>query len=191
MQYDLEDSLKTGHVICISEGSAEEVIIKRLFESNKLVFKRKDIYKGDKLIREFSRTRQGKKFAGENLEMDYGERHINVLRILDSKSENFNLGPVYDEKIQSGEIRIFDILTRPEIEILIIINEGHYQKFTNRKGGIKASTYCKKELNIEDVKSKNFVSNYFNDANILINSITRYKNLHQVEGECCLFDLLE
>ena len=49
------DLLKTGHVICISEGSAEEVIIKKLFESNKLIFKNGDIYIEDKLIRKFSR----------------------------------------------------------------------------------------------------------------------------------------
>ncbi|SHH41052.1 hypothetical protein [Sporanaerobacter acetigenes] len=35
----LEESLKTGHVIWIPEGSAEEVIISKLFDNNKLIFK--------------------------------------------------------------------------------------------------------------------------------------------------------
>lgn len=107
-----------------------------------MIFKNGDIYGEEKLIRKFSRTRQGKKFARENLEMDYKERHINILRILDSKRESFNLGNIYEERVQSGEIQVFNILTRPEIEMLIIINEGHYQKFTNRKGNSKADEYC-------------------------------------------------
>lgn len=191
MQESLKDLLKTGHVICISEGSAEEVIIKKLFESNKLIFKNGDIYIEDKLIRKFSRTRQGKKFAKENLEMDYGERHINILRILDSKRESFSLGKVYEERVQSGEIQIFNILTRPEIEILIIINEGHYQKFTNKKGNDNANIYCKTELNMSDVKSAKFVSDYFSDIDLLINCIKKYKELHSRKDEYSLFDLLE
>lgn len=184
----LRCSLKTGHIFCIPEGSAEEVIIKKLFESNRLLFKNGDFHKEDKLIRKFSRTRKGKKFAKENLEMDYGERHINILRILDSKRENFSLGKVYEERILAREIRVFDIVTRPEIEMLIIINEGYYSKFTNRKGDISANAFCKKELNMRNVKSEKFVSNYFNDINILINSIKKYKNLHPTKGEFCLFD---
>ncbi len=191
MQESLKCLLKTGHVICISEGSAEEVIIKKLFESNRLIFKNGDIYGEDKLIRKFSRTRQGKKFARENLEMDYGERHINILRILDSKKESFNLGNIYEERVQSGEIQVFNILTRPEIEMLIIINEGHYQKFTNKKGNISANAYCKTELNMSDVKSAKFVSDYFSNIDILINCIKKYKELHYRKDEHSLFDLLE
>lgn len=156
-----------------------------------MIFKNGDIYGEDKLIRKFSRTRQGKKFAKENLEMDYGERHINILRILDSKRESFSLGKVYEERVKSGEIQIFNILTRPEIEMLIIINEGHYQKFTNKKGSINANVYCKTELNMSDVKSVKFVSDYFSDIDILINSIKKYKELHSRKDEHSLFDLLE
>ena len=96
MRESLENPLKTGHVICILEGSAEEVIIKRLFENNNLIFKNGDTYDGNSFIRKFSRTRQAKKFAREFLEMDYGERHVNILRVLDSKKEEFSLGKVYE-----------------------------------------------------------------------------------------------
>lgn len=190
MQEYLRNSLRTGNVIWIPEGSAEKVIMKKLFYNNKLVFKNGDSYEGDKLIRAFSRTRQGEKFAREELQMDYGKSHINILRILDCKKEKFALPKVYDERIESGEIRIFNILTRPEIEILIIINEGHYEKFTNKKGNIKPSTYCKRELGMKEVKTEEFVSGYFEDIDILINSIQKYKKLHSQKDEYCLFDLL-
>lgn len=191
MQKSLEPSLKTGHVICILEGSAEEVIIKKLFESDKLIFKNGDVYDGCKLIRKFSRTRKGRKFAKENLEMDYGEKHINILRILDSEREIFCPGRVYEERIRAGEIQIFNILTRPEIEMLIIINEGHYSRFTNRRGGISTNAYCKIELNMKKVKSSKFISNYFSDLDVLINSISEYKRLHPRRDEYSIFDLLE
>lgn len=187
----LKQSLKTGHVICISEGSAEEAIIKKLFDNDKLIFKSDDLYGEDKLIRSFSRTRKGRNFARENLQMDYGEQHVNIVRILDSKNEKFNLGKEYEERIESGEIRIFNILTRPEIEILIIINEGHYSNFTNKSKGIDANNYCKVELNMKEVKRKSFVSNYFYNVEILINSIQDYKKLHSKKSELSLCDLLE
>lgn len=190
MGESLKNLLKTGHVICILEGSTEEIIIKKLFGNNNLIFKNGDTYDGSRLIRKFSRTRQVKKFAKENLEMDYGERHINILRVLDSKKEKFSLGKVYEERIESGEIQIFNILTRPEIEILIIINEGHYQKFTNRRGGIKANIYCKRELKLNKVKNKEFVSDYFSDVDLLINNIVKYNELHLKRDEYNIFDLL-
>lgn len=186
MQEYLRNSLKTGHVICISEGSAEEVVIEKLFNGDKLIFKSED-----SLIRDFSRTRKGTKFAKEHLHLDYGDEHINILRILDSKSERFNLGKVYEERVESGEIRVFDILTRPEIEMLIIISEGYYDNFTNKGAGQKASIYCKDELKMKDVKSQKFVSSYFYDVEELINSIKEYRRLHAKAGEYCLFDLLD
>lgn len=154
MQKYIKDSLKTGHVICISEGSAEEVIIKKLFDHHKLIFKNEDVCFEDKLIRSFSRTREGKKFAKEKLEMDYGNQHINILRVLDSKKEKFNLGNAYQERIDSKEIRVFNILTRPEIEMLIIINEGCYDNFTNKSKNLDANIYCKNVLQMKNVKTK-------------------------------------
>lgn len=191
MSQTLKDSLKTGHVICILEGTAEEVIIKKLFGSNKLVFKNRDVCNGEKLIRKFTKTRAAKKFAEENLKMDYGSSHVNILRILDSKREKFNLGRVYEGRILAREIRVFNILTRPEIEILIIIAEGHYERFTNRAGKIKANIYCERELKLGNIKSARTVTDYFTDEDKLISSIVEYNRLHAKRGELSIFDLLE
>ncbi len=187
----LNESLSTGHIICISEGSAEEVIIKKLFYQNKLIFKPNDLYGDNSTIKSFSRTRQGKKFARENLEMDYGDNHINIIRVLDSKKEAFILGKIYDSRIKTFNIRIFNILTRPEIEMLVIINEGHYDNYTNKHGSVKPNIFCKNVLKIKDVKSELFIKNYFEDINVLIKCIENYKHLHSTNEEYCLFDLLE
>lgn len=192
MQESLKNCLKTGHVICICEGNSEEVIIKKLFYQDKLAFKQQDFFDGEKLLRIFTRTRQGKKFAREHLNQDYGERPINILRIIDSRNEKFSLERVYDRRIELGEIKVFNILTRPEIEILMIINANHYKDFTNRKGKEKASEYFKRLSKSKSVKSETFISNYFEDVEVLIKSIEDYNKLHSSKNdEIGLFDILD
>lgn len=73
-----------------------------------------------------------------------------------------------------------NILTRPEIEMLIIINAGYYDNFTHRGAGRKPSLYCKEQLDMKDVKSEKFVSGYFYDIEKLIDSIKEYRRLHAV-----------
>lgn len=123
MQEYLKDSLQTGHVICVLEGNAEESIIEKLLDNDKLIFRRNDTSEDGKLIRNFTQIRKSKNFTEKYLTRDYGESHVNILRIIDSKSEKFNLPRIYHERIADKNIRIFDILTRPEIEILVIIIE--------------------------------------------------------------------
>lgn len=82
-------------------------------------------------------------------------------------------------------------MTRPEIEILIIINEGKYAEFTNRRGTERASSYCKRELKLKNIKSIKGISNYFDDIALLINSIQEYKRLHSNNHEYCIYDLLK
>ncbi len=66
------------------EGNAEEVVIKKLYDSNMLIFKNEDMSEGVELIRDFTRVREAKRFADEYLTRDYGKNHINILRIIDS-----------------------------------------------------------------------------------------------------------
>lgn len=186
MREHIRQSLKTGHVICIFEGTAEEVVTKLLFNDDRLIFKKKD-----QLIRDFSRTRKGEKFAQEHLQRDYGEEHINIVRIVDSSTERFNLGKVYEERVKESNIRIFNIVTRPEIEMLFIISEDNYASFKNKASGQKPSTYCRSVLNMKELKREKFVYNYFNDLEKLIASIKDYKKLHGTRNEYCLYDLLD
>lgn len=186
----LKESIKTGHVICICEGNAEETIIKKLLNENKLLFKKEDYHNEEKLIRQTTKVRSPKRFSKDYLQRDYGEAHLNILRILDSRTEKFNLGRVYQKSIDEKNIRIFNILTTPEIEMLIVISEGWYNSFTNSKN-LKPSEYCKQHLKVDSVKSKSFVSSYFMDTVKLLDSIKSYKKLHAKKDEKCLFDILD
>ena len=93
----------------------------------------------------------------------------------------------------SGHIRdkidVINIVTAPEIEILVILNEGKYQEF--KKSKMKPSDFCKQVLKMPHVKNYNFVYNYFSDANILVSVLKLYKKLPNTpDGELSLIDLL-
>ena len=73
------------YVACICEGSAERAIIKLLLDNDKLIFTWDDLLEGEIL-----RCRGAKKFEEQHLRKGFTEK-ITVLRILDSRRENFKL----------------------------------------------------------------------------------------------------
>lgn len=166
------------YIACICEGSAEETIMNILLDNNKLIFDR------DALIEnELLRCRSGKEFEKLYLRKGFSEQ-ITVFRILDSRRENFVLSKAYKDKI-----KVVNVITAPEIEMLVIINEGKYASYKRQKK--KPSDFCKSDLKMPNVKSKSFVENYFQDVNILINAVIEYKRLANVQrGELTLADIL-
>lgn len=64
------------------------------------------------------------------------------------------------------------IITAPEIEMLIILNEDCYFDF--KKSGLKPSDFCKMKLKYHFVKSKGFVTEYFSNPLILLSAIKKY-----------------
>ena len=84
---------------------------------------------------------------------------------------------------------VINIITAPEIEMLIIFNEGKYKEF--KKSKKKPSTFCKENLKMAKVKSYDFVKEYFKDPVILLNAIKMYQQISKKEkDEYSLIDLL-
>lgn len=167
-------------IACIVEGAAERVIINKLLEHNKLIFSKENL-----LEQELLNCRSPRQFENRYLGKDFKSK-ISVYRILDSRSENFTLKKLYKDKVD-----VINVITAPEIEILIIINENKYANFSKVKSIMKPSDYCKQELKMKDVKSKDFVNSYFQDINILVDVLYKYKSLHKIhKNEKCLADLL-
>ncbi len=54
---------------------------------------------------------------------------ISIIRILDSRRENFKLSKAYEHKVD-----VINVITAPKIEMLIILNEAHI--FENRNSHI-------------------------------------------------------
>lgn len=104
------------YLTCICEGGAERAIIDLLLDNHMLIFERKNL-----IDEEVLKCRKGKEFEEKYLRKGFSEKVI-VYRILDSYSENFKLSKAYKHKVD-----VINIITSPEIEMLIICSEGKYK----------------------------------------------------------------
>jgi len=176
------DFLQDEYVICICEGAAEETITNLLLDNDLLLFNRTNL-----VGKEITRKRKGSEIENLFLHRDY-TKAVNIIRILDSKGEKFRLGKLYAERYP-----VYNIYTRPEIEMLLILAEGHYQKYLQKaKSSQKPSFYCKTELFVkEHIKSKDFLLSYFSNANQLVSAIQQYDQVASKKNEANLCHLLK
>ena len=130
------------------------------------------------------RCRDGKTFETRYLRKGFSEM-ISVIRILDSRRENFKLSKAYESKVD-----VINVITAPEIEMLIIFNENKYNEF--KKSGKKPSSFCKENLKMSSVKSYDFVKDYFSNSEILVQAIKTYNQMSKIrKDEYTLLDLLK
>lgn len=163
---------------CICEGSAENAIMDILLDYELLIFSREEM-----IEEEVIRCREGKKFEEKYLRKGFRDK-VSVIRILDSRRENFKLSKAY-----VGKVDVINVITAPEIEMLIIFNEDKYKEF--KKSGKKPSVFCKEDLKMAEVKSYDFVKGYFSNPAVLVAAIKKYHEISKVlKGEYTLLDLL-
>ncbi len=181
---ELLEYIKDGCLIaCICEGSAEQAIIELLLENKMLIFEKEQLLE-DKIIR----IRGAKKFEDQYLKKKFNKKII-IIRVLDSLKENFNLSALYKDKIYEQSI-----ITKPEIEMLIIFNKNKLEDF--KKSRKKPSDYCKENLKFgKSLKTYKFVKKYFNDTSMLKSAILAYHNEYKddihSEEKLTLFDILK
>lgn len=167
------------YVACICEGAAEKAIMDLLIDNDRLIFSRRDL-----LDEEVLRCRSGKKFEEKYLRKGFTDK-ITVFRILDSRREKFQISKAYIHKID-----VVNVITAPEIEMLIILNEGEYMDF--KKSKKKPCEFCKEDLGLSSVKSTKFVEDYFSNIETLVYAICEYKRVSRIQnGEYTLADLLK
>ena len=137
---------------CICEGSAEEAIIDILVDNDLLIFKREEMLEECVI-----RCRSAKRFEERYLRKGF-EEQISVIRILDSRREEFRLSKAYEQFKRSGKI---------------------------------TSEFCKSNLRMHDVKSYDFVKQYFSTPQLLVKAIKEYRRTANIpKGEYSLSDLL-
>lgn len=164
---------------CICEGAAESAIIDILVDNDLLIFSRSEM-----LDESVIRCRNAKRFEERYLRKGFDDQ-ISVVRILDSRREEFRLSKAYAHKID-----VINVITAPEIEMLIIHNEGAYERF--KRSGKKPSDFCKTDLRMHEVKSYDFVKGYFRDPDTLVKAIKEYRRTANVpNGEYTLLELLK
>ena len=150
-----------------------------LLEKDLLVFRKENLLDEDVLG-----CRDGKTFEERYLRKGFTEK-ISVVRILDSHRENFRLSKAYQ-----GKVDVINVVTAPEIEMLIILSEGKYEQF--KKSGAKPSIFCKENLQMGKVKEYAFVESYFSDTDKLVSAIREYDRItKKKKDEFVLADLLK
>lgn len=149
-------------IACLCEGSMEQAIMEILLDNNRLIFEREQL-----LEEEILRCRSAKNFERDYLNKTTNEM-ITVYRILDSTNENFKLSGPYLKRVT-----VVNIITAPEIEMLVIHAEGKYDDYSRKR--MKPSDYVKQHLEMGKIKSYDFAKKYFYDVDILVNAIQQYK----------------
>lgn len=168
--------LANSYVLFVCEGTAEEVIINKLNAAS--VF---DIKPGNLI--DITRIRAAKKIEEEFFNVDY-DLPVQVIRILDSRSENFKKGKLYEDRYS-----VVNVYTRPEIEMLVVHNEDKYEAWN--KSGRKPCDFCADTLGLSQVKSREFLDKYW-DVESIKRAAETYKRKHKgAVGEFCLRDLWE
>ena len=81
------------YIACICEGSAEAAIIDVLVDNNLLIFTREDMLEENVI-----RCRSAKTFEERFLRKGFKDQ-ISVIRILDSRREEFRLSKAYEKKV--------------------------------------------------------------------------------------------
>lgn len=129
----------SSYIAVLCEGTAEEIIINILLDNNCLIIDRSNLIEEKPL-----RVRSAKNFENNYLRKGFNDK-ISVVRILDSKHENFKLSKAYMHKVD-----VINIITAPEIEMLIILSEGKYNEY--KKSNKKPSDFCIQDLQYSECK---------------------------------------
>ena len=167
------------YVACICEGASERAITDLLLDNQLLRFDREMMLE-EKVLR----CRSSQEFEKKYLRKGFTQK-ITIVRILDSRREMFRLSKAYEHKVD-----VINVITAPEIEMLVILNENKYRDY--KKSKKKPSNYCKEDLGLKDVKSYDWVKRYFSNTQTLLNAIKEYSRITKARnGEIRLLDLLK
>lgn len=178
MKSSVISALEGHHPLFACEGTGEEVIISKLVEADALVFPKDHVV-------DITRKRKSTDIQSEYLGFEY-DWPVCIVRVLDSLRERFHLGPLYADRFP-----VVSVHTRPEIEMLIIIREGHFADYSKRKSSTKPSVYCKSAFGFRDVKSQPFLDDYW-DAESIVDAAIQYRRVAHLESdELCLADLIK
>ena len=176
-------ALCEGYVVCSCEGAAEEAVMDMLLDNECLIFDRKSL-----VGRKVTRRRKAEDIQQQFLNRDFSPYKVSIIRILDSRSEKFKLGKLYEERFP-----VYTIRTTPEIEMLLIIGENEDMAYRQQhKTSCKPSEYCQNVLKLGNaIKSNIFWRDYFSDVNKLLDVLRKYHERWSNKSEYSIYDLLK
>ena len=165
-------------VVLACEGNSEVELMFQLLTDNHLIFKKEDV-----LDRRPIHLRQPYIIVPIVSTLPT-ETKITIFRIGDTQRDNFDISCFGETRI--NDIRVVKICTMPEIELLIIINEGLYEEYLKVKSKLSPKQFVK--MNVTNYTSfKDYVNSHD-----LRSSIKEYKRIKKHKnGEGYLADLLK
>lgn len=172
------------------EGSNEEIILNCLLDANALKFTRDDLIgRRPYPIRQLSHPMI-------KTELKHYGLPVKVYRVGDKQNDKLSIPKDIKDIVSNNEI--YKFCTKPEFEILLIINEGLIKEYEKVKSSESPKSFAKKYIKFNDMKydqSSNFLFEYYGGKNIksLIDNIRRYKTYKKQhdKDELYLADLLK
>ena len=174
-------------ILLMCEGANEEKLLELLLDESKLKFTRDDLIG----LKPFNVRQLKNPFIKTQLK-NYN-KPVQVFRIGDKQNEKFPIPNDLRHIVNKNEI--YKYCTKPELEILLIINENKLNEFNKSKK--KAKTFAKENI-IYNKKyydqSTEFLENYYggNRIDMLIENLKEYKKIKKhKKDELFLADLLK
>lgn len=162
------------YVLFVCEGSAEQYVLTTLIERDELSVPRDRIVR-NRNGRWFLTRRESRDLDRDYLGVSYGAHPLLVIRIVDSDSDVLKPFRGYEHAY-----RVVNLRTHPEIEMLVIINEGMYADYTNKhKSSMMPSDYCKTRLGLRQVKKYSWLERYWAVPGDLERALSEYARLHR------------
>lgn len=177
-------------ILLLCEGKNEEVLLNLLLDFDALIFNRDDLI-GRRIypVRQLSNPTIKSELKHYNLP-------VKVYRVGDKQNDKLVIPRDLRNIVSCDEI--YKYCTKPELEMLLIINEGLEKEYEKVKSIQSPKVFAKKYIKCNGVKydqSSTFLEEYYGGSNIdnLINNIIRYKNYKKQheKDELYLADLLK
>ena len=174
---EFRELLGSRYVLISCEGVAERVIASTLIESGRLAVPRDLLIEDPITLAPFTELRSSsdiarKVLSGYDFSLPGGDGLPLVVRIVDKAAKR----GVSDRALSRLALPV-DVVTRPEIEALVVIKEGkrrEWERAKSRDAQLKISDFCKTELGLGDVKKEPFLRAYWSDADELVACIRKY-----------------
>lgn len=177
-------------ILLMCESKNEEAILNILLDNDLLVFKRDELI-GLKpyAIRQLSHPTI-------KTELKHFGSPVKIYRVGDKQNDKLVVPNDLKKIISRNEI--YKYCTKPEFEILLILNEDLEKEYEKVKSKISPKSFAKKNIKINGRKydqSTDFIRLYYGGNNVLnlIKNIKKYKayKKHHQKDELYLADILK
>lgn len=164
--------LQSRDVLFSCEDTAETVIIERLVKEGRTLVPPSHVVE-NRDGRPYTTLRKISKLQDEFFGVDY-PNGLMIVRVKDQSPEAFKIPKLYRDSIIYR-----DVITRPEIESLVLAREGQYRNwYEHGKTESKPSEWCERELGFgKKLKTYQFLKQYWNSAYVVIDAIRNYDSL--------------